>query len=378
MKNNRKILFITSEFWQGGAQRHLFEIDKVLSNIKYCKTILSLRDLQSDIRWSDYYYAKHIELGTEINFLSKINIILSPSFLDRLKKKILNKSFPNERQPIIDFLSQFDKILFIGEYTYPNIERWLSDELKSKSFICVVNSINQLPSNYDLYNKQLNYNFISGFQHDEINSEFHEFTNFNHHFFPLSISFSNEMSKWKPNKNKQKRIGIFTRLTKDKPIDIFIFALQLLRDKGLDVVLNIYGNGDPIELGFDVTIKNLSLSEHIIFKGHQSNLIETALNEKLDLIWFHGYHNFPGGFASFDLSSIAIPQVFWNFTPSSNLKKYEAFPMYTNMNQFVNYSFDILNEAEAASNLGIEQYNYINSNRNIKKTIGYLNSILDA
>lgn len=377
MKNKKKILFITSEFWQGGAQRHLFEIDKALSDQKYFKSILSLRDLQSDIQWSDYYYAKHLELGTEINFLSKIDIILSPSFLDRLKKKVFNKSFPNERQPIIDFLNQFDTILVIGEYTYPIIERWLDYELKSKSFIFVVNSINQLPTNYNLYNKELHYNFISGFQQDEINLEFHEFTHFKHHFFPLSISFNKDISKWKPNENKQKRIGIFTRLTKDKPIDIFIFALHLLRDKGLDVVLNIYGNGDPAELGFDVTINSLSLRDHVVFKGHQSNLIETALNENLDLIWFHGYHNFPGGFASFDLSSIAIPQVFWNFTPSSNMNKYEQFPMYTNMNHFVDYSFEILNNPIAAFNLGIEQYNYINSNRNIKNTIGFLNPILD-
>lgn len=377
MKDKINVLFVTSEFWQGGAQRHLFEIDKALSKDKFQTSVLSLLNLNTSESWDDHYYTKHLELGTEMFFLDKINTIRIPTIKERIKHKFMGHKLPHEREQLLNFMNAFDSILFIGEYTYPNIERWITDEIKSKSYICLVNSIVQVPENYDRYDKSLEYKFISGLKNEEIEFELNGFKNYKHFYFPLSIDCKEKTSLWKPNKTKQKRIGIFTRLTQNKPIDVFMFALHLLKDKGIEVVLNIYGNGDPVELGFTRNIEYLSLKENVIFKGHQNELIETAANDNLDLIWFHGYHAFPGGFASFDLSCIGIPQIFWNFTPDSTKQKQDVFPMYSNLNEFVNHSYEILQNSESALNLGIKQHNYITENRNINKNIGLIESILE-
>lgn len=377
MADKIKVLFVVTEFWQGGAQRHLFEIDKALSKDKFQTSVLSLRNLNTSQIWEDYYYSKHIELGTEIFFLEKVNTIRIPTIKERIKHKILGHKFPPERKSLLDFLNAHDVILFIGEYTYPNIERWITDEIKLKSYICIVNSIVQVQNNYDLYNKSQEYKFISGFNDDEVEFELVGFENYKHFYFPLSIAFDENNSLWKPKKSNIKRIGIFTRLTQHKPIDVFVFALHLLKDKGIDVVLNVYGNGDPVELGFTRNIEYLSLKENVMFKGHQTDLIETALNDNLDLIWFHGYHAFPGGFASFDLSTIGIPQIFWNFTPDLIKKNQDVFPMHSNLNEFVDHSYEILQNPQDALDLGLKQFNYITENRNMKKNIILLESILE-
>ena len=60
---SKKILFITSEFWKGGSQRLLYELNKSISKDLFNTSILSLRNLNSDSNWDDYYYSKHIELN---------------------------------------------------------------------------------------------------------------------------------------------------------------------------------------------------------------------------------------------------------------------------------------------------------------------------
>jgi glycosyltransferase involved in cell wall biosynthesis len=377
MADKIKILFVTTEFWQGGAQRYLFEIDKALSKDKFLTSILSLRDLNTSQIWDDHYYSKHQEIGTIIFFLKKINSIRVPTIRERIIHLLFHQKLPPERDPLLKFLNSFDAILFIGEYTYPDIERWLNDEINRKCYICIVNSIAQVPQNYALYNKSEAYKFISVFQDQEIEFEFEGFINYKHFYFPFSIDCNEKKALWKPNVHAKKRIGIFTRLTQHKPIDVFIFGLHLLKDKGIDVVLNVYGTGDPVECGFAGTIESLSLKENVVFKGHQENIIETAMNDNLDLIWFHGYHAFPGGFASFDLSSVGIPQVFWNFTPDLIIKDQDVFPMHSNLNEFVDQSYKILQDPQYALSLGLKQFNYLIENINIRHNIRLLESILE-
>ena len=67
------VLCITSEFWNGGSQRLLFEINKSIARDKFETSILSLRDLNSSPEWEDVYYNKHVELNSNIFFLNHIN-----------------------------------------------------------------------------------------------------------------------------------------------------------------------------------------------------------------------------------------------------------------------------------------------------------------
>lgn len=373
MSNKRKLLFVVSEFWQGGAQRHAYEIYKAVNKEIFDITILSLRDLVSSTEWKDYYYKHYVHQGTPVYFYNQVNQKQRYSILDRLKRKLFNFKLLPENWPFMSFLNQFEKLVFIGEYTFPTIERFINNELKLRSFICVVNSIFQVPENYDRYDKSRNYTFISGFK--SLNEEFRGFSNFKHYYFPLSISFKDENRMWVQKTKKQKTIGIYTRLTKNKPLDVFLFALHLMRLEGLDVILNIYGNGNPAELGILNNIEALSLTDYVIFKGHQENLIDSALNEELDIIWAHSYYGFPGGFASMDLSSIGIPQVFWNFTPNCENQEYNEFKTFKDINIFVEYNKQLLNDSSFAQTIGENQYLSIKTNNNIDENIKILEEI---
>jgi len=374
MENKTKILFITSEFWQGGAQRHLFEIERAINKVCFETTILSLRDLGSNVSWKDHYYSQYEKKGTEIYFYNQINQLQKYTILERIKRKLFNTKLLPERWPLISFLNKYDKFIFVGEYTFPIIEKWMSNEMRTKAFICIVFSIYQVPENYYKYDKSKEYNFISSFKN--LNEEFKGFTKINHHYFPLSISFNDEDRKWQPEKKAQKIIGLYTRLTKHKPLDVFLMALHLLRLQGMDVILNIYGNGDPSELGILNNVEALSLNNYVVFKGHQENLIESAMSEHLDLVWSHSYYGFPGGFASMDISSVGIPQVFWDFTPSCENKFNDEFKVFNNINKFVEYNMLLLEDSNFAIKIGENQYKSIQSYNNIDENIKIMEKLL--
>lgn len=370
MSNKTKLLFVVAEFWQGGAQRYAYEIYKAVNKETFDITILSLRDLNSSTEWKDFYYEYYIHQGTPVYFFNRVNPKQRYSILDRLKRKLFNSKLLPENWPFISFLNQFDKMVFIGEYTFPFVEKFVDSSLKARCLICVVNSIFQVPENYDKYDKSQKYQFISGFKN--LNDEFCGFSNFKHYYFPLSISFKDANRMWRQKEKKQKTIGIYTRLTKNKPLDVFLFALHLMRLEGLDIALNIYGNGNPSELGILNNIEALSLTGYVIFKGHQENLIDSALNEELDLIWAHSYYGFPGGFASMDLSSVGIPQVFWNFTPNCENQEYNEFKAFKDINKFVEYNKQLLNNPGFAQTIGKSQYLSIKGNNNIDENIKIL------
>jgi hypothetical protein len=69
MSNKRKLLFVVAEFWQGGAQRHAFEIYKAVNKEIFNITILSLRDLESSTDWKDFYYERYKNQETPVYFL---------------------------------------------------------------------------------------------------------------------------------------------------------------------------------------------------------------------------------------------------------------------------------------------------------------------
>lgn len=364
-----KILFITTEFWNAGAERYLFEIDASISKDLFNTSILSLRDLKSDTSKDDYYYNKHVELGTQIYFLNTVNIRRKPTIKERLKRKLFGTILPNERKPLIDFLAQFHRLIFIGEYTYPFLSRWLTEDNKKTSYICVVNSIYQVFDNYIKYNKDEKVQFISGFTEEEGKVEFGGFKNYSHLYFPLSIKCNNKAMLWKTYNHKIKRIGIFTRLTSHKPLDIFYYALHILLKNKKDVQLYVFGNGNPENFEFNRCIKYLSLENFILFKGHQNNIIQAAIDYEIDLVWFHGYHAFPGGYASFDLASIGVPQLFWNFTPNSKKSLCSDFPMFNDLIDFTLKSKEVLENYEIAKELGIKQFEHITRHRDMNKNI---------
>ena len=375
MESKSKILFVVSEFYQSGANRYVYEIDKSIDKSKIDLHILSWHPLNNSKIWDDYYFSKHQALGTPIFFENEINSQTFPSLKQRIAKKILNKPLPNERKMFHDFLENYSKIIVIGEYLYPYVSRFMNELELNKTYISIHNSIFQHKENYDHYNKTRFYNFISCFEDGMYQKELHEFENYNHVYFPLSINLENRKFKSDYHLTNTIKIGIFTRLSHTKPLDPFLYAFQLILEKYPSAQFHVYGSGDPEKEGIMRIVNQLDLQKNVVFRGHQEDLVASALEDNLNLIWLHGYYGMPGGFAGFDICTTKIPQVFWDFSVSGDQYSDPRFPMFHQLSKFVNKSLEIIGDADKAKVLAEVQFKYINDKKNIRNYIHTLESL---
>jgi len=373
-----KILFIVSEFYQAGTQRFTYEIDRAINKKLFEVEILSLLPLNKNIHFKDHYFPLHQELGTKISFLSDVNVLLKPMLFQRIKRKLFSASLPNENRQMRDFFDQFDCISVMGEYNFKEIERYLKVENRKKVFIHIQNSRFQKLDLYSSFDKNEKYHFVSGFDNNQIKWELAEFKDYTHTHYNLSLKFENSFIKSEYKVSENPKIGIFTRLTYTKPLTPFLETFKIVQSKIPGVELHLFGAGDPEKEGVLECVQNLNLISHVVFRGHQENLIKTAVMDDLDLVWLHGYHGLPGGLAGFDIATAKIPQLFWNFGAAPNTLYHTFFPMFEGFEDFGNQSIFYLNNPSEAQKLVNFQFEYINENYNIKNTIHIIERLYEV
>ena len=367
-----KILFFVTEFWQAGGQRYTYEIDRALDKNKFDVHFLCFRDLNSHPAWADYYYEKHCELDSEVHFYSKFDsehILLKPlSIRSSLRRK---KVFSR----LNSFLDGFDSIMIQGEWVYSKFQEVISASNKTKCKISVLNSISQFPDNYAKFNKNEALKFISAFNKEAIKYELQEFTSSSHFHFPLAINLEETHEKWDVSFLEKKRIGIFTRLTKTKPIDPFLYAFQVLKHYDSEFELYIYGNGNPEEVGLADHIRYLNLEGSVKFLGHQDDILESAVRDEIGLTWFLGFHGMPAGFAGYDICSIGLPQLFWDLKSGSKINN-NVIPMFSQIIELADYTLKLFQNTNEIIKLSEKQLNYVSEERDITKFICSLESYL--
>jgi glycosyltransferase involved in cell wall biosynthesis len=368
MKNKVKILFVVSEFYQAGTQRFTFELDRALDKSKFEVEILCVLPLNNSDHFIDYYFEKHIELGTKIHFLPDVNQLTEPTLRQKINKRIANIPYEDERIKIKRFFDNFDCISIMGEYNFKEIYKYISSENKHKLLIHIQNSKYQVKNTYEAFPKNEEFQFVSGFHEDQISFELSEFSNFKHTYYNLNLRFENEFVKTSYQSSVKPKIGIFTRLTPAKPLDPFIYSFHALKEQIPDAEFHIFGSGDPIKEGLYRYVQQLNLERAIYFRGHQENILKTAVEEELDLVWLHGYHGLPGGWVGFDISTAKLPQLFWNFGNNTG-KFYSFFPMFNSVSELAKRSISLLSNPTEAKMLADEQFNYTNENYNISKNI---------
>jgi glycosyltransferase involved in cell wall biosynthesis len=371
----KKILFVVSEFYQAGTQRFTYEIDRALNKDRFEVSILCLLPLGSSAFFKDYYYEKHQEIGTKVFFMEEVNTLRIPTFLERVKRKLFAKPLPNEREAIQFFFDQFETIAVMGEYNYKEIERFLSPANKLKIVIHIQNSLYQKSDLYAAYTKNEHFHFVSGFYPDQIAFELHEFERYRHTYFTLNLLFEPLQSKTAYCTNQVAKIGIFTRLTHTKPITPFLESFAALLKINQQCELHIFGAGDPEKEGVIAEVRALQIAHAVFFRGHQTSITETAVNENIDLALIHGYHGLPGGWVSFDLSRAGIPQLFWDFGHTESSVANEAFPMYQDVNQLANACNNALTNPDYAQKLAQQQLLEIRKEHDIERNISILEEI---
>ncbi|MFM9984873.1 MAG: glycosyltransferase [Flavobacteriales bacterium] len=376
-----RFLLIVSDFYHGGAQRQTYELDRVLKERGIAVDILSVTRLNQSQHFPDHFYELHQQLGTSITFLHDLRgqkNAVKPSLTSRLKGKLLGNEEPFEGSRLNHFLANYDKVFFMGEYTYRSIESEVEHTHWPAENIFIMNARFQ-GDKYRAFDRNRNYVFVSGFDtQEEIQYEYEGFSNFVHHTLLLSVGITAEFKKWNFSPSNKKRIGIFTRLSRAKPLDPFFYALHLLLDKIPDVELHVYGTGTPQEVEYDRYPRNLSIEGNVFFRGHQEDIKTTINNDKLDLIWFQGYGNKPAGYSAIDVALTGTPQLFWDFFMGDNPHINELdriYPHYKNLMKFVEASEKILSDQLAAERLSENQYNDVCTNRDMAKNFRNIESL---
>ncbi|EKT4519570.1 glycosyltransferase [Flavobacterium psychrophilum] len=363
-----KVLFVVGSLCRAGAERFAYEIDTALNKKKIQTTIFCL-ELENEIshNWKERYYdKKHLELGTPIVLKDKF-LDKKKTFIDRLegylyrKLKITKPKKPNS--DLVAFLNSFDVIHWMGEYTYIQS---IPKNIQNKSLIHIMSARFQDDTIYKSFDFSNHYNFCSPFKKEELLYELNLFKDYNHTFIPLVLKMNNLNNQWKFNHEPIKKIGIFTRLDRYKPLDPFLYAFHLLLDKMPNCELHIYGNGDPKTEGIIGIIERLNIKEKVFFRGHQDNIVETVFKENLSLSWFQGYNNDrPAGYAGIDICTTGLPLLCWDFHPKPNNIVNTIYPHFKNLNEFVNYTLEILNDKEKAIVLSENQFKQTKKDRNI-------------
>lgn len=370
MADKVRLLFVVSEFYQAGTERFTYEVHRAIDRDHFHISFLSLLPLGQSERWKDHYYEKHIELGAEIHFLSDVDVIRHPTLCERAARIMMGRPLPNEHAHLQDFLDRFDCISVMGEYNYTGIARYMTREQKGRTLVHIQNSKHQKPDIYHHYRKDEHVHFVSGFDERSVAWELSEFEAYDHTYFGLNQRIETEHVKQDYRSNPDEpRIGIFTRITAHKPLDPFIYAFQLVCDRFPRAQFHLFGSGDPVQEGVTGYVNRLGLEGNVHFRGHQSEIRQTAIEEQLDVVWLHGYHGVPGGWAGFDICTTKVPQVFWDFGGTDLTGHHPDFPMSNRLNEFVQLTLSILANPVFARDLAERQFNYVYENRNIDRFI---------
>ena len=367
-----KVLFVVAGFYRAGAERFAYEIDCALDKSKFDLSILALEEEEKiSTLWNIRYYENlHKELGTTVKYADDF---IDKRFYEqnRLRNKIKRQLhlFPKhinlwKIEELSTYMTQFDVVHWMGEYIFINE---ISDEIKRKSLIHMMTARFQKRNLYDNFDHVFNYNFCTPFKKEELEFELEQFTNYHSVFIPLVMKIDKEKYKWKFDGNsKVKKIGIFTRLNPFKPLDPFFYSFQLLLDQYPHVELHIFGAGDPNDFGMTDMLERLTIQDKVFFRGHQEDIVETAINEELSLSWFQGYNNDrPAGYAGLDICTTGTPLLCWDFSPKPNNFENKIYPHYKNLNKFVDKTVEILTNETDALDLSSKQYHDVTNNRNI-------------
>lgn len=86
-------------------------------------------------------------------------------------------------------------------------------------------------------------------------------------------SYSSNITKIPPKGNKEVRVGVLARFVHKKGVDVFIRAIKLLKDRGINIRAKIGGDGE--ERGkLEALTKNLGLEDNVTFVGWVSDRLQ--------------------------------------------------------------------------------------------------------
>jgi len=384
----KKILWVVYGFVQAGGERYVYEICKALKKDKYEVDVLHVNPLGAEKAWkSEYYYQPTLNCGCGIIDLQELlekNRIPQKNVLQRairfLKKKtgIAVKHYLPTSQYLLNFLNEYDYVNFSGTAVFKTlcIDRNI---YPGNAIIHILTAQFQVAKDlFEGYNKSLKYHFVSSIPEKSQRRDLQKFDNYRLTYFPLCFETKPYEIDSKQKVKDHFKIAVFTRLSAMKPLDPYFYALKLLNEHGINVVLEIFGAGNPEQLGLIRQLDYLHIRDRVFFMGHTESIEETLKNEEIDLIWYQSNNAVPAGYAALEVSMSGVPQIFWDFAGNVLQNPIEkVFPSFTSLTAFVNYTRELLISKEVSVELGAEQRNYVCVNNCSKTHIHLLEELFN-
>ena len=307
-----KILFVTSQFSQGGAERYLYEICKHLDKTHFYIEILTVKNANHD-----FYYHKLKYLGVTVHELCIRRHLVSgylKSFpaIARVVSRILTGCYNVCDYKVARFLKNFDVISVIQIENYYHLVPY---HLNNMLIHLVSHQVQYGERDiYSLLNKKKRYHFVTmdDVQKDEVIQSKGDIDSF--FYWPLALDL-NQFKKINIDclPHRQIKIGVFTRVSPEKPLDAFFEAFKELRVE-VDATLHVYGRGNHNL--YRNLLNNLQIKKFVVFEGHCEDMNNAVVNDGLSLCWMLSLND-TIGYAAIELAAAMMPVIFWNLGNSS-------------------------------------------------------------
>ncbi|MEN0064700.1 MAG: glycosyltransferase [Myxococcota bacterium] len=259
---------------------------------------------------SQYYFRKHLDAGVRIHRRL-------PELVNAAAIKLRTTSWARQARDASGMVSglavpssfywQFDVVCPIQVENYYRVQQQVDDH-PGLIVHLMGNTIQYNHDMYDLLTKGKEYRFVifNRAQADEVaHLPCRTFR------WPLAMDLTDRplLPRRTRAPDEPARIGVFTRLSDQKPIEPFLYALHELNQR-LPAELWVYGGGDPGI--FERCIRTLSLQERVRFMGHTPDLVATLRDEQIDSCWLMSVDE-TVGYASIEIGSLGVPMVYWNW-----------------------------------------------------------------
>jgi glycosyltransferase involved in cell wall biosynthesis len=270
-----------------------------------------------------------------------------------------------------NFFDPYDLICFIQIETYYILQNFLNNN--SKIIIHLMS--HQVQYKEPLYTECLpnrNYRFVLADQNQQrdLSGSMTESAESQH--IPLVLDMKDRNLVYKVPSGSPFKIAVFTRLSTEKPIEFFLYALHDLLQTN-DVTLHIYGRGNPNV--YSHTLNMLQIQNRVFFLGHKDNLERTITQDRIGIGWMLSADSYIG-YASIELASFGLPLIFWNlFESSYNVilsQTNGAIHSFQNNSDFISFNKVTLKYSDRLITLGKRLRDYVTSENNIDKHISCL------
>ncbi|MCL1675699.1 glycosyltransferase [Elizabethkingia meningoseptica] len=395
MAVRKKILFVTYGLQKAGSEKYLYELVTNMSKEKFDIEVLASNNVRSDKVFPHYYYnqlkKQQVKVHTLFHTYKKVefdkNKITGRIFL-KLEKILRLKGIYHHlfyKRRILNLLKKFDAVILIDALYFFLIKDFITDDYYFETHLMCHQA--QFDPNFEIYsnyNKNHNYNFVYIDKKQILELESQGIKCKNSYYFPLSIKLEELNNEYKVSNNPDEvNIGIYTRINRIKPIDKLIDAFGHFNSLYPDSRLKIFGKVQEPDYYAELCdkIQSMKLENKVFFLGHVNNMIESAKDENITLVWVVSIFQFIG-YAGLELCLNNVPVVLNNIDAGSDKELDNADiipPYFYDEVKLANYTYDIIKKDKIGELLNIEKRKYIKENNlkvNISKYENYLTDVL--